>query len=78
MSLRLSPAARLICLGFPMRKPLTIWVHHGVLTVHIRLLGSDGTGVSDAGASGSLPVNGEVGDFDRVANYTLLVSFEQA
>lgn len=68
MSRLLSPTGRLICLEFPMWKPLTTpgppWGLHGV---HWSLLAEDGTGVvSNAGTLS--PPDGEVGAFDRVAS----------
>jgi hypothetical protein len=78
MSQLLSPAGRLICLEFPMWKPLTAqgppW---GLNGVYWNILAEGGTGlVNDAGTLAKL--NGETGAFERVAYWKPPVSFEQS
>lgn len=66
MSELLSPTGRLICLEFPMWKPLTApgppW---GLNGVHWNILAEGGTGIVDDAGTLSSP-NGEAGALERV------------
>lgn len=78
MSQLLSPTGKLICLEFPMWKPLTAqgppW---GLNGVHWNILAEGGTGVVDDAGSLSKP-NGEAGACERVAYWKPPTSFEQS
>lgn len=78
MSQLLSPTGKLVCLEFPMWKPLTApgppW---GLNGVHWTILAEGGTGVVDDAGVPSKP-NGEVGAFERVIYWKPPVSFEQS
>ena len=78
MSQLLSPTGMLICLEFPMWKPLTApgppW---GLNGVHWNILAEGGTGIVDNAGTLSTP-DIEAGAFDRVAYWKPPVSFEQS
>lgn len=78
MSQLLSPTGKLICLEFPMWKPLTApgppW---GLNGVHWNILAEGGTGVVDDAGSLGKP-NGEAGACERVVYWKPPMSFEQS
>jgi hypothetical protein len=78
MSRLLSPTGKLICLEFPMWKPLTApgppW---GLNGVHWNVLAEGGTGVVNDAGSLSKP-SGEAGACERVVYWKPPMSFEQS
>ncbi|KAF3046197.1 hypothetical protein E8E11_008201 [Didymella keratinophila] len=77
MSQLLSPTGMLVCLEFPMWKPLTApGPPYGLNGVYWNILAEGGTGVVDDAGSLS-KADGDVGAFERIAYWKPPISFEQ-
>jgi hypothetical protein len=77
MSQLLLPTGMLVCLEFPMWKPLTApGPPYGLNGVYWNILAEGGTGVVDDAGSLSRP-GGDIGAFKRAAYWKPPVSFEQ-